>query len=279
MKLGEFQRLMIQKLRTAGADESALAVRLLLENRLSLAPLTLPLHAEREVDAQKQKQLTDDMERLISGEPLQYILGTQAFWDLTVTVRPGVLIPRPETEELAQEAVRYLALTEKRRVLDLCTGSGALALAVKKHVPDADVTGTDLSPDALRIAKENAQALSLDITWTEGDLWDGTEGMFDLVICNPPYIPTSDVEALDRTVRAYEPRMALDGGPDGLSFYRRIAGEAPEHIEEGGALFLEVGAGQAADVQAMLAGGFKEVRIRKDMEGIERMVLATGRKE
>ena len=128
-----------------------------------------------------------------------------------MTVRPGVLIPRPETEELAQEAVQYLALTEKRRVLDLCTGSGALALAVKKHVPDADVTGTDLSPEALRIAKENAQALSLDITWTEGDLWDGTEGLFDLVICNPPYIPTCDVETLDRTVRAYEPRMRWTG--------------------------------------------------------------------
>ena len=279
MKLGEFQRLMIQKLRTAGADESALAVRLLLENRLSLAPLTLPLHAEREVDAQKQEQIKKDMERFASGEPLQYILGTQAFWDLTVTVRPGVLIPRPETEELAREAVRYLAATGKRKVLDLCTGSGALALAVKKHVPDADVTGTDLSPEALRTAKENAQALSLDISWREGDLLDRIEDAFDLIVCNPPYIPTGDVEKLDRTVRAYEPRMALDGGQDGLSFYRRIAGEASEHIEAGGALFLEVGAGQAAAVQAMLAGGFKEVRVRKDLEGIERMVLATGRKE
>ena len=279
MKLGEIQRLMIQKLRAAGVDESALAVRLLLEGRLSLLPLTLLMHSDRELDAAKTALLMDDTERLISGEPLQYILGTQAFWDLSVIVKPGVLIPRPETEELAQESVRYLLETGKRKVLDLCTGSGVLALAVKKHVPDTDVTGADLSPEALRIAEENAQALSLDITWTEGDLWDGTEGMFDLVICNPPYIPTRDVEALDRTVRAYEPRMALDGGPDGLSFYRRIAGEAPKHIEEGGALFLEVGAGQAADVQTMLAGGFKEVRIRKDMEGIERMVLATGRKE
>ncbi len=278
MKLGEIQRLMIQKLRAAGVDESALAVRLLLETRLSLLPLTLPMHSDRELDAAEITLLMNDTGRLISGEPLQYILGTQAFWDLTVIVRPGVLIPRPETEELAQESVRYLLETGKRKVLDLCTGSGALALAVKKHVPDADVTGADLSRDALNIAAENAQALSLDITWRVSDLTKDIEEEYDLIICNPPYIPTCDVETLDRTICGFEPRMALDGGADGLFFYRRIAREAVDHIREGGALFLEVGAGQADKVRAMLIEHFEEVVIQKDMEGIDRMVLATGRK-
>ena len=194
-------------------------------------------------------------------------------------VREGVLIPRPETEELADEAVRYLRKTGKSRVLDLCTGSGALALAIKHAVPEAAVTGSDLSEDALCVAEENATALGLDVTWIRSDLFCEIREAFDLIVCNPPYIPTEDVRKLEKNVRAYEPVMALDGGKDGFCFYRRLADEAPAYLKADGALFMEVGIGQAEEVRELFRDRFHETRILRDLEGVDRMVLAIGKKE
>jgi len=242
---------------------------------LSMSAFEMTLQKDRIVTAEETAQIEAMAKRIESGEPVQYVLGQQQFLDLLLHVEPGVLIPRSETEELADYAANLLGQMEGNpRALDLCTGSGAIALALKHRVPKADVTASDLSDDALRIAKGNAQNLGLDITFVKSDLFQNIEGIFDMIVSNPPYIPTSDCLELDRNVRDYEPMMALDGGRDGLDFYRAIAKEAPKHLRADGYLMLEVGFDQSDDVMALLQDEFSHIHVLRDMQDISRMVIA-----
>jgi release factor glutamine methyltransferase len=217
--------------------------------------------------------------RRAKGEPVQYIVGFIEFLGLKIYVGKGVLIPRPETELLAEEAINTGGVTTPPlQILDLCTGSGCIALALAKGFPDADVYGTDVSKTALRYAKKNAlENIVKNVTFLEGSLFSPlNRGLcFDLIVSNPPYVKRADIEGLQREIKEWEPLEALDGGVDGLDFYRRIFADAREHLCKGGKVVAELGFGQAMDVEAIaLDLGYKNIEVKKDYAGIERIFKA-----
>ena len=184
-----------------------------------------------------------------------------------------VLIPRPETEEMVMMVVG--SVEQGNRVLDLCTGSGAIAIAVSKELEsrgiEAEIVASDISKDALELAKKNAKLNYADVTFIESDLFAKVKGKFDVIVTNPPYIPTAEIATLQREVRDYEPHLALDGGKDGLDIYRRIAAEASKHIVKGGMLIMEVGIGEAQEI-AKLFKKSSYALIAQDFNGIDRYV-------
>ena len=207
-------------------------------------------------------------------EPLQYILGSQSFMGFSFKTDPRALIPRNDTEALCEEALRHIR--PGSAVLDLCTGTGALGVAIKKLCPKAAVTATDISPDALSLARENAESLQAEVRFLQGDLFAPVKAeRFDVIVSNPPYIPEALRGHLQAEVEK-EPALALFAGPDGLDFYRRIAREAPEHLKPQGWLCLEVGDGEAEAVAALLKKDFRSVRVLKDLNGLDRVVGACG---
>lgn len=205
-------------------------------------------------------------------EPLQHILGSQEFDGLLFEVSPAVLIPRHDTETLLE--LSLLQAPHARTILDIGTGSGCIAIALAKRLPAARVTAVDLSADALAVARRNAEAHGVAIEFLQGSFFEPLAGRcFELIVSNPPYITTADLAGLQPEVRDHEPRLALDGGPDGLAAYRSIIAQATEYLLPGGRLLFEVGAGQAADVGALLAqAGFADIITATDPGGIERAV-------
>ena len=217
----------------------------------------------------KVEELLDMARRRQQGEPLWQIIGNADFYGYEIDINKNVLCPRPETEELVCEAVKHIS--ENSRVLDLCTGSGCIAIAVADKT-GAHVVASDISEEALKIAKSNAVKNKVDdkIEFVHSDMFEGITGTFGVIISNPPYIPTADIAGLDREVKDHEPALALDGGEDGLDFYRIIAEKAGEYLAPGGRIFLEAGIGQAQAVADML-NGF-DTKIIKDMQGIDRII-------
>ena len=210
--------------------------------------------------------------------PLQHLTGEQEFMGLSFTVNDRVLIPRQDTELLAEEALKRLR--PGARVLDLCTGSGCIAISLKKIRADLDVTASDLSGQALEIARENAKRLMTDIDFVQSDLLEELSGTFDMIVSNPPYIPTKTIDTLMEEVRFHDPKMALDGGADGLFFYRRIIAESKSHITRGGWLIFEIGHDQGETVShMMMEGSYTGVRVIKDLSGLDRVVVGTWHKE
>lgn len=217
----------------------------------------------------------DIARKMSDGKPLQYAMGNADFYGLKIAVNQNVLIPRPETEELVEKAIieikRLSADGNKVKVLDLCTGSGAIAVTVAKKT-GAEVVATDISAAALDVAKANALNNGVSVELRQGDMWSAAEGdAFDVIISNPPYIPTADIASLDGRVKNFEPMSALDGGQDGLKFYREIATGLDAHLADGGALLMEMGIGQAAAIKEIFAE--YQTDIIKDMEGKERIAL------
>lgn len=206
----------------------------------------------------------------IKGKPLSYVLGNADFYGYEIKVDERVLIPRPETEELVSEVLKVVKNTDK--VLDLCTGSGAIALVINKK-SGASVTATDISEAALEVAKENFKQFDAAVEARLIDLYGDLSEKFDIIVSNPPYIRTEEIDTLDKEVKDYEPRVALDGGKDGLDFYRRICEGAKQRLNEHGKLFLEAGYGEAEEIKKMLENDFN-VEIIKDISGIDRIIKA-----
>ena len=228
---------------------------------------------------QVEEKLAQLLERRLAGEPVAYIIGEWEFYGLSLEVSPEVLIPRMDTEVLAERAILLArAAGEGARVLDLCAGSGCVGLATASNVPGCRVVLADVSEPALKLCKNNIRRCDLNarVTCVQADaleppaaaLWD-----FDVIACNPPYIPSGDIPGLDPSVRDYEPRAALDGGADGLNFYRAIAEQWGRALRLGGSLVFEVGIGQAPDVERILAlNGFEQIQTTQDTQGIWRVV-------
>ena len=208
----------------------------------------------------------------LTGRPLWYILGDTEFYGYKIKVDERVLIPRPETELLTEQVLRTAEQGDK--VLDLCTGSGciAVALAVKGREKELSVTASDVSADALALAQENAKRNGAEVKFIESDLLQGVRGKFNIIVCNPPYIKSGDIPGLQREVQ-FEPKGALDGGEDGLEFYRRLAKEAPRHLVKGGTLFMECGIGQAQEI-VKLFKKFDYTMVSRDYNDVERFVRA-----
>ena len=228
---------------------------------------------ERIVKTSEAKRIMKIVEERLTGRPLWYIFGDTDFCGYTLKVDERVLIPRPETEELVMMVVN--SLEDGFSVLDMCTGSGAIAIAVAKEAEkrglNIKVTATDISEDALALAKENAEANGAEITFVQSDLFARVRGRFDVIVSNPPYIPTAEIESLQTEVKSFEPRLALDGGVDGLDIYRRFSADAFKYVNRDGLIFLEVGAGEAQAVSKMFRGNSYSM-IVKDFNNIDRYV-------
>lgn len=244
--------------------------------------------ADRELYAPEEVcQLTADfVRRYAAGEPMPYILGEWDFYDMTLTVTPDVLIPRDDTTVVTELAIKKaLFLNQNPRILDLCTGSGCIGLAIAKRVKDARVTLGDVSQGALRVARRNImeQKLATRVKCLPIDVLKPAQeflGTFDLIVSNPPYIPTETWKTLDPSVRDYEPRLALDGGADGLDFYRAILENFTPALQPGGWICFEFGIGQENDVCSLLRRhGYEITELRKDSAEITRAVLARKREE
>ena len=257
-------------LQAAGIPEWDLDAWYLLEYAAHCTRNEYFLRPEKEVLPQ-EKQLYRTLIRKRSAHiPLQYLTGSQEFMGLSFFVDENVLIPRQDTEILVEEALR--ALGSGMRVLDVCTGSGCILLSLLKLCAGLEGTGTDLSEKALQVAGENARRLGVEASFVQGDLFEPVSGKYDCIVSNPPYIASREVDALMEEVRDHEPRMALDGGEDGLYFYRKIAAQSPKYLNDRGRIFLEIGFDQGEAVAGLLAPAFDEVRIVQDLAGLDRVV-------
>ena len=256
----------------AGVPDPAVDAAVLFSHVPGTPHLLLRAEGWRELT---QSQLADYqalIDRRCQREPLQYILGTAQFMGVTLRAQPGALIPRNDTETLCEQALARMQGRE--RVLDLCTGTGALAIAIALRFPGAQVTAADISADALDVARQNIADTGARVTLRQGDLFAAAAGeRFDIIVSNPPYITAEEMAALQPEVRR-EPSLALYGGLDGLDFYRRIAREAPDYLSPGGWLLLEIGSAQAEAVSALLAERFEALAVYPDMQGLPRAVAA-----
>lgn len=253
-------------------DEARSEVQALLQNELGVNRAYLLAHPERVLTEQELSRYQASLQRRLQGEPLAYILGEREFYGLNFKVTPATLIPRPDTELLVELALARIS-TAGCRVLDLGTGSGAIALAIAHARPDAEVTAVDASEPALSVALENARNLHIhNVSFVPGDWFAALAGRrFDLIVSNPPYIAENDRHLAQGDLR-FEPASALASGSDGLDDIRRIISEAGAHLVAGGWLMLEHGYDQAEQVRALLLkAGFKNVRSDKDLAGIERV--------
>ena len=259
-----------QVLARADVPDFKLDARILMVYILSISEAEILLDSGHLVSRHDVDRYRCAVARRSRREPLQYITGEQEFMGLPFLVTPDVLIPRQDTETLVETAEKYLHGGE--RILDLCTGSGCIAvsLSVRKK---AVVCGTDLSGKALRIAEENGRRNHADITWIRSDIYSHVTGGFDMIVSNPPYIQRSVIGGLMPEVRKFEPKEALDGGEDGLFFYRKIISGAPAHLQGMGRLLVEIGFDQAGAVSRMFTDcGFRNVEVIRDLAGCSRVV-------
>lgn len=269
-------------LQQADIAEAELDARLLLEYICRTDRNTLLVHGDSVRSPMEEEFYKITIEKRKQHIPLQHITGEQEFMGLVFRVNEHTLIPRQDTEILVEEAMRYLG--DGMRILDVCTGSGCILLSLLKYSNECEGIGIDISGNALLVAKENAKRLCLEATFLCGDLFEPLEGfvsdktrdrLFDIIISNPPYIPSSVIQELMPEVRDHEPLLALDGMEDGLYFYRKIIEKAPNYMRSGGLLFFEIGWDQANAVSSVLREkGFGNIEVIKDYAGLDRVVKA-----
>ena len=261
----------MQKLKEAEIGEAQLDARLLLEEVCGTDHNTLLCHGDREVSEAEEEQYRKALEQRAVHVPLQHLLGYQDFMGLRFQVNEHVLIPRQDTEILVEEAMRYLH--DGMRILDLCTGSGCILLSLLHYSNDCEGVGVDISQEALQVAAQNAELLGIKADFLKSDLYEKVTGKFDFLVSNPPYIERKVIPTLMEEVREYDPYIALDGGEDGLDFYRRIIGGAQDYLKRGGQILMEIGSGQAQAVSELLReAGFKEIDVCRDFAGLDRVV-------
>lgn len=265
-----------ERLETGGIDQPVIDARLLLEAAAGVTRVEIITDPHRMLTTAQMEAYDGYIERRVRREPVSHILGRKGFWKIMLGVTKDVLTPRPDTEVIVDEALKAFPEHMAFRVLDLGVGSGAILLALLAERPAAKGLGVDISEEALAVARENAANLDLDgrVALLRGDWTAGLgDGSFDLVVSNPPYIATGEIETLDPEVRDHEPRIALDGGPDGLDPYRVLAPEIMRVLKDGGMFAVEIGHTQSAQVEALFrAAGAKGVRTIKDLALRDRVV-------
>lgn len=281
--VGALLRRAVCRLNAAGIDNSRRDAEVLLQHALGVGREALVGGAHGTIDSRKAELYNRLLQRRLNREPVAYIVGEREFWSLDLQVTGDVLIPRPETEllvEIALELARRRGPGAPLRVLDVGTGSGAIAIALASELVRAEILATDISERALQVARANAECHHLGdrIRFACGDLFGAlaADACFDLIVSNPPYIRAGDIAALEPEVSRYEPRLALDGGADGLDFYRRMAAQARRYLDRDGVLLLEIGAGTGATVKQIFqrAGGWSAIAVTDDYAGHERVVTA-----
>jgi release factor glutamine methyltransferase len=262
--------------RARGIESPRLDAELLVAHALAIDRMRVFLDADRPLEGAELATLRDLVKRRRAFEPIAYLRGEREFYGLKFRVDKRVLVPRPDTETLVDAALaRSAHVSMSMRQLDLCTGSGCVAVAMARQRPTSTVFASDVSDGALAVARDNALRLgAYNVAFFESDLFAAFAGKrFDVITANPPYIASAEIATLMPDVRDHEPRLALDGGDDGLDLVRRIVAEAPDHLASGGLLALEIGAGEApATVQLLEARGFTDVRVHRDIARIERVI-------
>lgn len=276
-------------LQEKGVSNPRLDAEVLLAHVLGVERITLYLEFDRPLTAGEVSSFRRLVKRRADHEPLQYITGKQEFWSLEFTVNPHVLIPRPESELLVEHALRVCGELNKGeegglRILDLCTGCGAIAVSIAKELPQAQVWATDCSGEALTVARINTErhGVASRVKLVRGELFEPLRSQgskFHVIVSNPPYVATEDLETLPRQVRDYEPRQALDGGPGGMVFIERIIKEAPDFLAPSGRVMIEMDARQTARARELVGSvsAYRAWDVIKDYGGLDRVFIAGGR--
>ena len=259
----------------AGVPDAALDAWYLLQMVCKIERSYYYVHGEEDITQDAQKEYEIAVQKRAEHIPLQYIIGEQEFMGLRFKVNSNVLIPRQDTETLVEQVLKIVKPVMK--VLDLCTGSGCVLISVLKNAPELTGMGSDISKTALLVAKENAKLHEVDAEWVRSDLFDNITETFDVIMANPPYIPTGEILSLMPEVRDFEPENALDGGADGLDFYRKIAGQVKDYLNPGGYVYMEIGYDQGEAVSELMRNaGFTEVEVIKDLARNDRVVKGKG---
>lgn len=259
----------------AGVPDAALDAWYLLQMVCRIERSYYYVHGEEDITQDAQKEYEIAVQKRAEHIPLQYIIGEQEFMGLRFKVNSNVLIPRQDTETLVEQVLKIVK--PEMKVLDLCTGSGCVLISVLKNAPELTGMGSDISKTALLVAKENAKLHEVDAEWVRSDLFDNITETFDVIMANPPYIPTGEILSLMPEVRDFEPESALDGGADGLDFYRKIAGQVKDYLNPGGYVYMEIGYDQGEAVSELMRNaGFTEVEVIKDLARNDRVVKGKG---
>ncbi len=263
-----------EQLKDAEIDDAILDAWYLLEHVTGISRAMYFVDMNREISSEHETMYRTFIANRAKHIPLQHITGVQEFMGLEFCVNEHVLVPRQDTEVLVESVLEDMKSGMK--ILDMCTGSGCILLSLLKlcGYPNVSGVGVDISQEALKVARQNAEKLEVDAQFLLSDLFEKVEGLYDIIVSNPPYIRTSVIEELKEEVKFHDPFLALDGKADGLYFYRRIVEECPKYLKKGGKLYFEIGHDQGEDVSALMRdAGFTDVTVKKDLAGLDRVVF------
>ena len=274
MKIKELIDLGRDKLISNNIDDSSIISKVLAGYVLDMDNVGLVINSKEEALDELCSKYFSLLDSIIDGKPLQYITNKQEFMGLDFYVDENVLIPQPDTEILVCEVLDICKSSDVSSILDICTGSGAIGISIAKNVSGAVVSASDISTAALSVAKRNALSNNVDVNFIESDMFENIHEKFDIIVSNPPYIKTSVINELSKDVQN-EPHIALDGGEDGLDFYRILVEKSKEYLNNGGMLLMEIGYDQKEEVEKLLIdNGYKDVYSKKDLSGNDRIVVA-----
>ena len=260
------------RLTEAGIEDADTDAWLLLEYVTKISRATYFLEVNRGISREDEEKYKAYIEKRVSHIPLQHITGTQEFMGMEFYVNEHVLVPRQDTEVLVEEVQKVLETGMD--VLDMCTGSGCIAISLAKSGKEANVHGIDISTQALELAEKNCKKLEADVNLIQSDLFEKVDGKYDIIVSNPPYICTSEIEKLKEEVKCHDPYIALDGKEDGLYFYRKIVASSGQYLKENGRLYFEIGYDQADAVKLLMEdAGFTQIAVKKDLAGLDRVVF------
>lgn len=264
----------IQTLTEAGFEEAKTDLFLLLDGLFHISMTDLFTHGDVILEQEEEQLFKEALKKRLEHIPVQHITAVQNFMGLSFYVNEHVLIPRQDTEILVEEVLKQLH--DGFSILDMCTGSGCIAISLAKYSNDCCITAVDLSEEALAVAKKNSEDLELNIEFVHSNLFEKISGKYDFIVSNPPYIPTDVIEGLMDEVKLHDPRMALDGKEDGLYFYREIIRESVNYLNRGGMLFFEIGYDQGEAVSKLMKeAGFQFVEVIQDYAGLDRVVYGS----
>ena len=276
MKIEELLRYGKEKLEKQKIEDASIISRILVQYVLKIDRNKLIINKNDNIDINKENEYKEYIEKIIKGKPVQYITSNQEFMRLNFYVDENVLIPQPDTEILVEEVIKRKSMKENVEILDMCTGSGCIGISLEKNIKNTKVTLVDISKEAIEIAKKNAIQNSVEnkVTFIQSDMFEKIKGKFDIIVSNPPYIRTDIIQTLDKQVQN-EPHIALDGGKDGLDFYKVLINEAYKYLKKGGKIFLEIGYDQKKEVEnlAKKSKHYKRIETIKDLSQNDRVII------
>lgn len=278
MKIQEILQEANKKLIEYKIEDASTIARVLMQYVLQLDRTELIINQTQEIDEKKRQEYRETIQRIIEGTPLQYITNRQEFYGIDFYVDENVLIPQPDTETLVEEVLAIAKKEKSTKILDICTGSGAIGIALASNLQNVSITMTDISEKALEIAQKNAikNQVIEKVELIQSNLFEKIEATFSIIVSNPPYIETEVIPTLSKQVQN-EPMLALDGGEDGLYFYRKLIKEAPKYLKQGGYLCMEIGYNQKEEVFKLLQenGNYQHICSKKDLSGNDRIIVST----